>query len=193
MDKYYFKADTHEYFINEAKVPSVTAILPSREYRNCEWQRVKGQYVHDMIKLYLTNDLDEATLDPQLMPYLEAYKAAENIDFYGVIDLKSGAKSATVDLQLAGYVLLANEGVRADGTRPDIIEVETLLFHPVLQFAGTPDLIMTNQYPIRNCAALYLKENGKYKFEDHSKELRQNIKIFQCYLTVAMDKKRRGL
>lgn len=76
-----FCADLHEYRVDGRVVPSVTQILEpytSLEYVDRETLRIAqelGDHVHLACHLYETGQLDEATLDPALVPYLDGWKA----------------------------------------------------------------------------------------------------------------------
>jgi len=97
------------------------------------WYLTRGKYIHKATELYDRDELDEDRLDPQIRPYLDAYvkfkedtgflvrliehklfhpqhKYAGRIDRTGIlngvedlIDIKSGTKVDTDELQGAGY------------------------------------------------------------------------------------------
>ena len=97
------------------------------------WYLTRGKYIHKATELYDRDELDEDRLDPQIRPYLEAYVKfksdtgflvrliehklyhpqylfAGRIDRTGIlngvedlIDIKSGVKVDTDELQGAGY------------------------------------------------------------------------------------------
>ena len=73
-----FDDENHLYFYQENKLDSVTQILQSEGFIDTtfydEWSRQKGKYVHQAIKYYLADELDESSLDPEIKPYLEAFK-----------------------------------------------------------------------------------------------------------------------
>jgi len=129
----------HEYRKDGVVVPSVTQILSAEGFVDSrwfdEWSRGRGSMVHKAIEFYNEGDLDEDTLDPVLVPYVEAWKEfkeltrckivlaeqmvcseiygyAGTLDIFGaiddqeiIIDLKSGAVSKATGLQLAAYAL----------------------------------------------------------------------------------------
>jgi len=74
-----FKEDTHQYFVDGKEYPSVTTILHSLNdfsYVNQDLldRAAKfGTAVHKATELYDNNELDFDTLDPVLMPYIEAW------------------------------------------------------------------------------------------------------------------------
>jgi len=75
-----FDGESHTYRVNGQRVPSVTQILQpysGLEYVDKDVLRraaAFGTNVHDACHLYDTGRLDEATLDPALVPYLNAWK-----------------------------------------------------------------------------------------------------------------------
>ena len=106
------------------------------------------------------------------------------MNIHGVIDIKSGAKVATVELQIAAYIELVNNGHPFDSGRVEgeakRMYLETSLYHPTYQFCGTPDIVL-GDIPVKEGHALYLKNNGKYKLEK-VENLRSNFNHFLCKL-----------
>lgn len=68
----------HEYKIGKKVLPSVTTILKAAGYIDTtwatEWHRNKGEQLHRALHLHDLDVLDEATLDPELVPYIQTYK-----------------------------------------------------------------------------------------------------------------------
>lgn len=77
-----FVEKTHEYFVGADKVPSVTTVLESERLVDLdgvpeallEYSRGLGKAVHRATELNDVGDLDDATLDPAIEPYLKAWK-----------------------------------------------------------------------------------------------------------------------
>ena len=190
MKEYLYKPETHEYFINGARVPSVTQVLPYNFYGNeSESKRLIGQYVHRMIELYDCNDLDEKTLHPALKGYFESYKLLTDFKEENVIcDYKTGVRHPCNELQLAGYYILATGGVAKDGkivpgTHGTYNELS--LFHPIYLFAGTIDYLhYETAEKTTQIKAIYLKEDGSMpQIEDYTKGLGRSTQIFLSFLT----------
>ena len=139
-----FNADTHSYFVDVGgqivSVPSVTTI--NRELLNLDFSFIKPFYLdrgiqaHKTIELWIEKDLDESSVEPRLVPYLNAFKkfvagtkfivtasekivwceklwVAGTIDLLGelqgkpvLIDIKTGGKQDHYHLQTAGYAIL---------------------------------------------------------------------------------------
>jgi len=110
-----------------------------------EYGRNRGTLIHRIIQWYLAGEVDEDSIDPALRPYFDAFLkfevdskfvaeeverpfASETYRFAGtpdligclnghnaIIDIKSGTPQPWAALQLAGYEILRNEGIRDGG------------------------------------------------------------------------------
>ena len=73
-----FDDEKHLYSYCGMQLDSVTQILQAEGFIDTrwydDWSRQKGKYVHQAIKYYLADELDESSLDPEIKPYLEAFK-----------------------------------------------------------------------------------------------------------------------
>jgi len=141
-----FIEETHQYFVEGKEYPSVTTVLDSLtdlSFVNTDLlERASkfGTAVHRATELYDNNQLDMDSLDPELLPYLEAwdnflldyrpeilsieqriasmYGYAGTLDRYvaikgvrAVIDIKSGTTVPKyTGLQLAAYAQAITEG-----------------------------------------------------------------------------------
>ena len=80
MDELTFDEDRHEYRVRGVIVPSVTQVLaPLSSFDGVpaqvlEAKRDLGQRVHLACQLHDEDDLDEASVEPDVAPYLEAYR-----------------------------------------------------------------------------------------------------------------------
>lgn len=159
-----FREDIHEYRWHGVVVPSVTTVLSSilggpPDTQNVREAAERGTIVHETIALDLAGDLDEASVDPQVAPYLAAarlfmrecdfkptrweerlYSAqhgvAGTLDCYGdgtVLDWKAGAKRPQYALQTCAYQILAEE----------------------------------SGLPVKRRMVVYLKDTGAYEVELH--------------------------
>src|SRR5450755_787122 len=81
MTSFTFDAEAHEYRLAGLVLPSVTQIIaPLTDYSGIpadvmEFARARGQAVHLACELDDKKDLDESTLDPQLLGYVTAWRA----------------------------------------------------------------------------------------------------------------------
>lgn len=75
-----FNRVKHSYAYNGVSVPSVTTILkPLNDFGFVrgdvlEYARDRGSAVHEAIELLAADDLDEDSLDPVILPYLDGYR-----------------------------------------------------------------------------------------------------------------------
>ncbi len=134
---------THTYEIDGVVVPGVTQICnPGIAPWYTDEATQRGTHVHRACELYDRGMLDEETLDPQLRPYLDAWKefvhrygnewVAIEQQFFsaahgfagtvdrvlpaGVLEIKTGAAFPDwLDLQLGGYSILTGAGLYGTG------------------------------------------------------------------------------
>ena len=139
----YFQKETHTYTVNGKRFPSVTQIIKQGgglDTTFCtEYGRQRGTAIHECVQLINEGDLDEASVDPLIAPWVDAYRAflgdsafrvyrceecvaslmygfAGQFDIYGllrnkraIIDVKTGAVPDAVEWQLGGYMQAARE------------------------------------------------------------------------------------
>lgn len=80
-----FDAATHTYELGGEVLPSVTQILKDVGLIDTsgpwftEWHRERGTHVHRALELHDRGELDEASLDPALRPYLDAWRACLDV------------------------------------------------------------------------------------------------------------------
>jgi len=136
-----FDPDTHTFTIDGQRVPSITQVLKAEGFIESgpwfdQWSLDRGSAVHLACHLDDMDDLAEESIDPVIMPYLEAWREFRRIsgiviegsevpmvnessmfggipDRWGwignarvVIDLKSGPCAPWVGLQTAAQSLL---------------------------------------------------------------------------------------
>ncbi len=170
MPKTTLDNDTHIYRVDNRETISVTQVTEAL-YQCDKWYAERGQFIHTMCELYKQGILDEDTLDPQLLPYLNALKLFECDAPYikGIGDYKSGTKAKWHLLQCAAYRELWLNGLDENGEPLKNIKhgYEVIGFHPIYNYCGTIDLIDIENETGWNLHAfiLYLKENGKYKVD----------------------------
>ena len=112
-NKFIFNKETHEYFLNGNKLPSVTHILQDAgiidlsgiPFSRLEAAREFGSAVHLACQLYDQDNLNEKTLDHNLRPYLDAWNKFK---------------------EDTGFVIIENENP---------------ICSPKYRFAGTPDRV----------------------------------------------------
>lgn len=145
-----FNPEKHEYTLDGEILPSVTQIIaPLSNYSRVnpdilERARLYGTAVHVMIRLWLQNKLDEASLDEQLRPALESFQNwyydgqfAKDIDEHGIICEIPRHHSA---LRYAGTSDIIIDGVVVI----DIKSRPCNLITDSLQLAGYKELHLAN-------------------------------------------------
>jgi hypothetical protein len=111
-----FVEETHEYFLEGERLPSVSEILaPLKDFSMIppdvlEAKRQFGTAIHKMVELYLDYDLDEDSLTADMRGCLDGFKAWER-----------------------------DEGIVAD-LRRQTSSIEKRQHHSKLKYAGTPDI-----------------------------------------------------
>ena len=194
-----FDSQTHSYKVKGNRLSSVTSVLPYNYRCDNTYAMERGTMLHSMCRLYLLNDLDEENLDPALVPYLDALKKflqdSNGMGITGLLDLKSGSPHPCVELQIPAYIELVNHGTpmheACDPLKSDMV-LEEPFFHPIHQYAGTPDIIISGGKKIKEGHALYLKDNGKYSLST-IKNTRINLETFLCFLRTERWKREKGL
>lgn len=118
-----FDANKHEYWLAEQRLPSVTEILraaglvDSQHYN--EHARERGTAVHAAVLYDDQHDLDESTVDPEVMPYLEQWRAFKRDCRLGVL-----ASEALVWSAVDGYAGTLDKYVRLNGERV-VLDIKT--------------------------------------------------------------------
>jgi hypothetical protein len=73
-----FQEEGHIYTYNGQRLPSVTGILKAENFIDTtwydDWSRDRGSYVHDATYFDDLNDLDEDTVDLEIIPRVEAWR-----------------------------------------------------------------------------------------------------------------------
>lgn len=167
-----FDPIAHHYFLNKERLPSVSEIKePLTDFSMVSPDVMArasafGTAVHQMVELYLSNELDYASLDENLYGSLEAFERwLDEVKPFqsgpALIDVKSRKYDRVADpVQLAAYNQLVQEN--------DIREVtiERPLASIKHRYAGTPDIIIPAKDGslITNLRILYLGQDGRYAY-----------------------------
>lgn len=136
-----FDEETHTYRYKGIKYPSVTQVIADAGlYGNTsyftDYHRDRGSFTHRIIQWHLSGELDEASIEPILRPYFDAWlrfekeagfvseccekmlindlqRFAGTIDHighinghYALIDVKTGGIYPATAIQTAGYAIL---------------------------------------------------------------------------------------
>ena len=159
---------THTYRVGGIVYPSVTQIIDPAHFGD-EWYATRGTYIHQMIEMHVKGTLDEENLDPQLRPYLDAFKKfqVEAPHVKGIGDIKSGAKMLWHLLQIAAYKELWLNGIDPEGKplKETLQGQEVMGYHPLYQYCGKIDILNVPEEGYPETFDLYLQDTGKYRLE----------------------------
>lgn len=187
-----FEEKDHKYFLGDRELPSITKILSklglTKSYEGVSpYYAERGVAVHAAIALDLENNLDEDSLDPQIRPFLEAFRAfrgetgfkveacekivySENLGYAGRIDWLGtiGDKTWLIDGKCtkkhdpaADYQLCG----QAFALEPLPDRMGILELHEDETF----DLI---EYPVENAMGVWLAVMGLWKRKEAIKEFK---------------------
>lgn len=115
-----FDADKHEYWLAERRLPSVTEVLRNAGLVDATYftqhARDRGTAVHAAVLYDDQRDLDEASLDPEVRPYLEQWRVFKREAGVGVITSEALVWSAVNEYAgtLDKYVRLLGQRVVID-------------------------------------------------------------------------------
>lgn len=168
-----FDAEKHEYRDCGVRLPSVTQIIADAGlYGNTsyftEYTRDRGSFVHKAIEYHLSGELDEATLDPVIVPYFEAWKRFEK---------ESDYVSESCELMLSSQIYRYAGTIDHVGhinRHPCIIDVKTGAPTPAtgIQLAGYENLLIVKG---AKRFALHLKDDGNYKLIEYKDRNDRNV------------------
>lgn len=151
------------------------------------WHKDRGTKIHLATHLYDMNDLAEESVHPEIRGYLDAYKLAKKELGFSV--LQSEVRVCDPLRKYAGTfdkeaVFLGDHGFKA-GDRA-IIDIKSGQPHPShgLQIAG---YCQANETPTHLRIGLYLRKNGKYKWEPYNDM--SDFNIFNSALNVHLKKR----
>jgi len=174
-----FDEAKHRYTVCGEVVPSVTQILQAEGFVNCEFYtehgRERGSLAHLCIHLDDTGELDDATVDPVLAPYLASYRRFKK---------ESGFIVSVSEEPLASEAYRFAGTPDKFGTFPDLtcalLDIKTGMMEP---WVG----IQTAAYEILKGSpykrfGLQLKSDGSYKLTPFTN--RQDKQIFLSALAV---------
>ena len=117
MKEFKFNNEDHTYWLGNEQLPSVTQIIsPLVDYSKChqgklEKKRDLGSVFHECIRLFLNDDLDNDSIDEELIIPMKQFREwFEDDEFKGL-------------------------------PSPTLVAIEKPFYNERLKYAGTPDLI----------------------------------------------------
>lgn len=181
-----FKKEEHSYLLDGNRCPSVTEIIADAGLYGdamgyfTDYARDRGSFVHIAIKYHIEGTLDDSTIDPVILPYLNAWKKFET-DTGFISEITEGP--------------MANESLMFAGTPDHIgkfngfmtcIDVKTgITVFPAEQIQLAAYEILYGK-PLKRFS-LHLSDVGKYKLIEHKD--RQDRQIFLSCLSIYQWKK----
>lgn len=175
-----FNQETHEYKEHGIKYPSVTQVIAaSGMYGDTsyftDYSRDRGTFVHTVIQWHLSGDLDEATIDPIIMPYFEEWKRFEKEADYVP---ECCEKIMASDLyHFAGMV----DHIGHLNGHYCLIDVKTGAPNPAHAIQTAAYKILLNHAGVKRFT-LYLNDEGKYKLTENKDG--QDQQVFKAALAV---------
>jgi len=174
MDNLIFRESDHSYMLHGVSLPSVTQIIADAGlYGNTsyftDYSRDRGSFVHKAIEYHLSGELSEETLDPVIVPYLDAWKKFQS---------EANYISNLCEEQLASNVYRFAGTIDHIGYLDGhfcIIDVKTSVVASAatgIQLAGYE--ILLSARGVRRFA-LHLQDNGNYKLIEYKDRNDRNI------------------
>jgi len=174
MSDLIFKEDTHQYFIGDRELVATSKVLEDvgiTDYsmvprQTLEWKAYLGKYVHRATHLMDINTLDESTIIPEAIPYLNAWNKfiAEHNPAWWEIEKSIYSKKylfATTPDRI-GFIDRENSDVEIKCTATIMRSVGPQTASHCIAY--NEDKPKTEQIKKRYC--VLLKPDGTYKFEE---------------------------
>lgn len=185
-----FVQHTHEYWLGDRRLPSVTQVLKDAGLVDARWYtdeaRLRGEYVHLACHMVDEDDLALESLDRTLQPYVEAYQR-----FLVVTKPRWDYIEHRVCDEGCGYAgTLDRAGVLPDG-RKVLVDIKTGMPAPwaALQLAAYRRCLPEPHTWKR--IALQLKGDGSFTVHDCTD--RSDEAVFQAALTVTQFRRAHGM
>lgn len=187
-----FNAERHEYRFKDVVVPSVTQILaPLYDFSAIapgvlEHARQRGVAVHRAVQLDINDDLDEASVAPEIAGYLKAWRDFRRAN--GVTAADFGEPEKPLYHPTLGFAGTPDIPMFVDGGW-GVVDVKTAAaLHPAwaLQTAAYRELINANtfkgQHPVEDRYTLRLFDNGTFRLDAYTN--RNDWSVFLAMLAV---------
>lgn len=182
-----FDSESHRYQLGDRVLPSVTGILTDTGIADfsAPWFGpdilARGRYVHEAIALDAEGALDEATLDPQLVPYVAGWRA-----FLGETGAEIEYWEHRVCDPLLGYAGTIDGILSLPGTRRRVlVDVKRALYPSAGPQTAAYKRLALALYPVAvamDRAVVELPGDGRYRF--HPLTDRDDERVFLAALCV---------
>lgn len=170
-----FDPATHTYAIDGRTLPSVTQVLKAEGLIDTsgpwytDWHSGRGNAIHAALEFDDQGDLDYASLDPEIKPYVDAWR-----DFKAKVGVKCIHIERRLHCPHRWYAGMIDRVLNIRSEIPGIIlDIKTggpERWHAI-QTAAYKGLAMSNNLlgtsSMTDRACLYLKPNGKHKLVTH--------------------------
>lgn len=189
MPEIVFQEEGHIYTVDGTDTPSVTTIIKACGLIDTTWfndtATTRGKYVHKATELLDQDDLDEASLDPVIAPYVDAYKRFKDETGFCINDIEKIVYNASY-----GYIgTLDRTGRFPNDKINSIIDIKTgqpAKWHGV-QLAA---YALCFGSEIFNRYGLYLHDTGTYRLERFKD--RQDANVWLACLTLYKWREKNG-
>lgn len=189
--RFEFNTERHEYRVDGAIVPSVTRIISPLYNFDMVGEELlrlaaeRGSAVHKATELFDRDDLDEESLDPQLVPYLEAWKRFR---------AETGFVPELIERQvydsIHGYAGTLDRVALLGRTRA-VVDIKTgSSLHPAVgvQLAAYQAALGKEGIQALGRYAVQLRPNGTYRLEQYTSP--HDLPTFFALMTIARFKER---
>lgn len=184
-----FLEEGHRYLLDGVEIPSVTKIIePLYDFSGIsaarlEYASERGTAVHKATELYDMGDLDEDTLDPVIVPYLDAWKKFKSENNVEILHVERRLYSK--NHRYAGQID-RTAMVNGSGWLLDIKATASLSTAIGVQLAGYSGLLDGTE----RRGAVQLKPDGTYRLQEYSSK--SDWPVFLSCLTVYNFRKNNG-
>jgi len=163
--------------------------MPEYKSSDAQWYMDRGSMIHLATELYDEGTLDESTVDPQIVGYLESYKQLPAVAV--PVDTFTGIEVQLVDT-IYGYA-----GTIDRIYEPCVVDIKSgqpSAWH-VIQLGAYYGLCRANKIEVRMGKAIYLHEDGSLpNVKSYTlKELQDGLKIFLSALVVVRARREMGM
>lgn len=183
MNGLVFNAEKHEYLLNGERLPSVTgiigAVIPG--FQASQWHMDRGTATHHGCRLLDEGRLDWTSVDPEIKPRIEAWKA-----FNSTLDINT--ETIAIELPMASSVYRfagTCDRIYRNGDGITIIDIKSTIEPQVRLQLGAYSLLFVAPKVARQAGAVECRADGTYKtLWLNSRELKRAEQQFLALLTV---------
>lgn len=168
-----FRSDIHAYYFDGQRVPSVTQVLePLIDYSGVpngvlNHAADRGTAVHLATEFWDDGDLDEESVDPEVLPYVQAWQRFR--DESGFVVERSEVRVYSARHRYAGTVDCIGT---MRGRRIMVEKKTTAVLHPATAIQVSAYCKAFNETApaaerVRSACSVWLRRDGTYRFDAH--------------------------